>query len=146
MPAIHGVTHPFFPTGTSINNVYNLVNKISGKYTAMSKENRMSARQVLDGTVSLFMHETKEYIGLMVDFSATGIMLSSYMPLEIGTILEVDMVDIPPNIDSRRTGQVKAQVMWTDRITPSMYGNGCKVIELSDHAQLMLASYHPKNT
>jgi hypothetical protein len=51
------------------------------------------------------------------------------------------MVDIPPNIDSRRTGQVKAQVMWNDRISPSMYGNGCKVIELSEHANLMLASY-----
>jgi hypothetical protein len=108
----------------------------------MSKENRLHARQVLEATVSLFMHDSKEYIGLMVDFSATGIMLSSYIPLEIGTILEVDMVDIPPHIDSRRTGQVKAQVMWTHRITPSMYGNGCKVIELSAHAQLMLASYH----
>ena len=112
----------------------------------MSKENRMHARQVLEATVSLFMHDSKEYIGLMVDFSNTGIMLSSYTPLEIGTILEVDMVDIPPNIDSRRTGQIKAQVMWTDRITPSMYGNGCKVIELSSHAQLMLASYHPPET
>jgi hypothetical protein len=112
----------------------------------MSKENRMHARQVLEATVSLFMHDSKEYIGLMVDFSNTGIMLSSYTPLEIGTILEVDMVDIPPNIDSRRTGQIKAQVMWTDRITPSMYGNGCKVIELCSHAQLMLASYHPPKT
>jgi hypothetical protein len=109
----------------------------------MSKENRMHARQVLDGTVSLFQHDSKEYIGLMVDFSDSGIMLSSYTPLEIGAILEVDMVDIPPNIDSRRTGKIKAQVMWTDRITPSMYGNGCKVIELSDRAKLMLASYHP---
>lgn len=112
----------------------------------MSKENRMHARQILEATVSVFMHESKEYIGLMVDFSSTGIMLSSYTPLEIGTILEVDMVDIPPNIDSRRTGQVKAQVMWSDRITPSMYGNGCKVIDLSDHAQLMLASYNPEPT
>ena len=109
----------------------------------MGKENRIHARQVLEATVSLFLHDSKEYIGLMVDFSASGIMLSSYTPLEIGTILEVDMVDIPPNIDSRRTGQVKAQVMWNDRITPSMYGNGCKVIELSAHAQLMLASYKP---
>ncbi len=107
----------------------------------MGKENRMHPRQVLDGTVSLFQHDTKEYLGLMVDFSTSGIMLSSYIPLEIGSILDVDIVDIPPNIDSRRTGQMKAQVMWTDRITPSMYGNGCQVIELSDHAKLMLASY-----
>lgn len=110
----------------------------------MSKENRMHPRQTLDGTVSLFHHSSKEYIGLMVDFSNTGIMLSSYTPLEIGSIIEVDMVDIPPNVDSRRTGQVKAEVMWTDRITPSMYGNGCKVIDLSDRAKLMLASYHPE--
>jgi hypothetical protein len=112
----------------------------------MNKENRMHARQVLESTVSLFMHDSKEYLGLMVDFSDTGIMLSSYTPLEIGTILEVDMVDIPPHIDSRRTGQVKAKVMWTDRITHSMYGNGCRVIELSAHAQLMLASYHSEKT
>jgi|TARA_B110001454_G_scaffold212533_1_gene229455 hypothetical protein len=112
----------------------------------MSKENRMHPRRILDGTVSLFQHDTKEYLGLMVDFSAAGIMLSSYTPLEIGTVLELDMVDIPPNIDSRRTGQVKAEVMWTDPITPSMYGNGCKVIGLSDQAQLMLASYDPKHS
>jgi hypothetical protein len=112
----------------------------------MNIENRMHARQVLEATVSLFMHDSKEYLGLMVDFSATGIMLSSYTPLEIGAILEVDVVDIPPCIDSRRTGQIKAQVMWTDRITPSMYTNGCKVIELSAHAQLMLASYHTEKT
>jgi hypothetical protein len=112
----------------------------------MNKENRMHARQVLEATVSLFMHDSKEYLGLMVDFSATGIMLSSYTPLEIGAILDVDMVDIPPYIDRRRTGQIKAQVIWSDRITPSMYGNGCKVIELSDHAQFMLASYHTEKT
>jgi hypothetical protein len=46
----------------------------------MSKENRMYARQVLEATVSLFMHDSKEYLGLMVDFSATGMMMSSYMP------------------------------------------------------------------
>lgn len=109
----------------------------------MSKENRMHARQILDGTVSLFFHETKEYIGLMVDFSNNGLMMSSYTPLEIGTIVDVDMVDIPPNIDSRRTGLIKAEVMWSDRITPSMYGNGCKVIELSEPAKMMLASYKP---
>jgi hypothetical protein len=108
----------------------------------MSKENRMHPRQVLDGTVSLFQHDTKEYIGLMVDFSVSGIMFSAYVPLEIGAIIEVDIVDIPPNIDSRRTGQIKAQVMWTDRMTPSMYGNGCKVLELSDCAKLMFTSYH----
>jgi hypothetical protein len=112
----------------------------------MGKENRMHPRQVLEATVSLFVHDSKEYIGLMVDFSTTGIMFSSYTPLEIGTILEVDMVDIPPSIDTRRTGQVKAQVMWTDRISSSMYGNGCKVIELSAHAQLMLASYDHKHS
>lgn len=112
----------------------------------MSKENRMHPRQVLEGTVSLFQSDTKEYIGLMVDISQSGIMLSSYTPLEIGSTIEIDMVDIPPNIDSRRTGQVKAQVMWTDRITPSMYGNGCKVVHLSDHAKLMLASYHSKTS
>lgn len=112
----------------------------------MSKENRMHARKVLDGTVSLFQHDSKEYIGLMVDFSESGIMLSSYLPLEVGTVLDVDMVDIPPNIDSRRTGQIKAEVMWSDRITPSMYGNGCKVVELSDRAKIMLASYHQEHS
>jgi hypothetical protein len=56
------------------------------------------------------------------------------------------MVDTPPSIDTRRTGQVKAQVIWADRISSSIYGNGCKVIELSAHAQLMLASYDPKHS
>ncbi len=112
----------------------------------MSKENRMHPRLILDGTVSLFHHHSKEYIGLMVDFSHSGIMVSSYIPLKIGATIEVDIVDIPPNIDSRRTGQVKAEVMWTDRISASMFGNGCKVIELSDSAKIMLASYHPERS
>ena len=107
----------------------------------MSQENRIHPRQILDGTVSLFMHETKEYIGLMVDFSDSGIMMSSYTPLEVGTILDIDMVDIPANIDARRSGKVKAEVMWSDRISHSMYGNGCRLMESSDSATQMLNSY-----
>ena len=107
----------------------------------MSQENRIHPRQILEGTVSLFQHESKEYIGLLVDFSETGIMLSSYTPLDIGTIMDIDLVDIPPNIDSRRSGQVKAEVVWNDRISASMYGNGCRLIESSDSAKQMLNSY-----
>lgn len=107
----------------------------------MNKENRMHPRKILDSTVSLFQHDSKEYIGLMVDASDSGMMMSSYMPLEIGTVIEIDMIDIPPNIDSRRTGTVIAKVMWNDRITPSMYGNGCQVIERSDEAQRMINFY-----
>lgn len=56
----------------------------------MNKENRMHPRKILDSTVSLFQHGSKEYIGLMVDASDTGIMMSSYMPLEIGSVIEID--------------------------------------------------------
>lgn len=108
----------------------------------MNQENRMHPRKVLEGTVSLFLSDTKEYVGLMVDISQSGIMLSSYTPLQVGSTIDIDMVDIPPNIDSRRTGQLKAEVMWTDNISPSLYGNGCKILQLSDQAQSMLASYN----
>ncbi len=58
--------------------------------------------------------------------------------------MQQDLVDIPPNIDNRRTGQGVVEVVWSDKITPSLYGNGCRLLESSSMLQSMIHSYsHP---
>ncbi|WP_420592224.1 PilZ domain-containing protein [Bacterioplanoides sp.] len=109
--------------------------------TPSTKEQRMHPRWTLKSTVSVFEHGSKEYLGLLVDCSETGIMISSYEPLPPGTTFELDLVDIPPNIDGRRTGNCVAEVVWSDKLTPSLYGNGCTISGATDMLKTMMKSY-----
>lgn len=111
------------------------------KHDSSINEQRMHPRWILKSSVSVFEHNSKEYLGLLVDCSENGIMLSSYDELAPGTRFELDLVDVPPNIDSRRTGHCTAEVIWSDRITPSLYGNGCAISNQSDALRSMIASY-----
>ncbi len=107
-------------------------------------DQRMHPRWTLKSSVSVFEQQNKEYLGLLVDCSEQGLMISSYDYLAPGTRLQLDLVDIPPNIDNRRTGQGVVEVVWSDKITPSLYGNGCRLVESSSMLQSMIRSYsHP---
>jgi len=106
-----------------------------------AKEQRMHPRWTLKSTVSVFEHGSKDYLGLLVDCSESGIMISSYEALQPGTRFELDLVDIPPNIDGRRTGKCVAEVVWSDKLTPSLYGNGCTISGVSDMLKTMMKSY-----
>lgn len=106
-----------------------------------TKEQRMHPRWILKSTVSVFEHGSKEYLGLLVDCSEGGIMISSYEAMPVGTRLQLDLVDIPPNIDGRRTGHCIAEVVWSDKMTPSLYGNGCTISDVSDMMKTMMISY-----
>lgn len=106
-----------------------------------SADQRMEPRWVLKSTVSVFQTDTKEYLGLLVNCSTAGLMLSTYQPMEPGITITIDLVDIPPNIDGRRTGQCTAEVMWSDQLTPSLYGSGCRVIEATDIMRSMMKQY-----
>lgn len=110
-------------------------------------ENRMHPRWVLKSSVSVFQQQSKEYLGLLVDCSEQGLMISTYDQLSPGTRLQLDLVDIPPNIDDRRTGQCVAEVVWCDKITPSLYGNGFRIMEATPMLNSMIKSYgHPVGT
>ncbi len=110
-------------------------------------DNRMHPRWVLKSSVSVFEQQSKEYLGLLVDCSEQGLMISTYDQLSPGTRLQLDLVDIPPNIDHRRTGQCVAEVVWSDKITPSLYGNGFRIMEATPMLNSMIKSYgHPVGT
>jgi hypothetical protein len=70
-------------------------------------------------------------------------MISTYDAVPAGTRLQLDLVDIAPNKDSRRTGHCEAEVIWSDKITPSLYGTGCKIHATDDMLETMLKSYQP---
>ena len=114
---------------------------MSTQKSSAGKEQRMHPRWTLQITVSVFEHNSKEYLGLLVDCSENGVMISSYEALTPGTRFELDMVDIPPNIDGRRTGRCVAEVIWSDKLTPSLYGNGCTITGASEMLKTMMKSY-----
>jgi len=106
-----------------------------------ASEQRMHPRWVLKSSVSVFDEQSKEYLGLLVDCSEQGVMISTYDALQPGTSLELSLVDIPPNINGRRTGTCQAEVIWCDKITPSLYGTGCRIQNISDMLTSMIHSY-----
>tara|TARA_B100001109_G_scaffold254581_2_gene254678 strand:- start:39873 stop:40226 length:354 start_codon:yes stop_codon:yes gene_type:complete len=114
---------------------------MSSQTTDNAPEQRMHPRAVLKSSVSVFDDTSKEYLGLLVDCSDQGIMLSTYDAIAPGTSLTLSMVDIPPNINGRRTGTCSAEVVWCDKITPSLYGTGCRIAERDDMLNTMLKSY-----
>lgn len=104
-------------------------------------DHRIHPRTILSSTVSVFNQETKEYIGLLVDVSESGLMLSSYQPLNNGEILNVDIVEIPKDKAQRVTGKLKIEIVWSQMVNSSMHGNGCHIIEQDVAAENMLKSY-----
>lgn len=109
-------------------------------------ESRMHPRWILKSNVSVFEQQSKEYLGLLVDCSDQGLMISTYDSLEPGTRLTLELVDIPDNVSDRRSGQCTAEVVWCDRITPSLYGNGFRIMEHSPMLASMIRSYAHKHT
>lgn len=109
--------------------------------TTSNAELRMHPRWVLKSNVSVFEQQTKEYLGLLVDCSDQGLMISTYDSLEPGTRVLLELVDIPANVSDRRSGQCTAEVVWCDKITPSLYGNGFRIMEHTPMLASMLRSY-----
>jgi len=101
----------------------------------------MHPRWILKSNVSVFERQSKEYLGLLVDCSEQGVMISTYDQLQPGTTLQIDLVDIAPHANSRRTGQCRAEVVWCDKITPSLYGSGCRISQQDDTFDVMLKGY-----
>ena len=103
-------------------------------------EMRIEPRWQLKSTVSVFQHGGKDCLGLLVNWSSSGLMISSYRPLKLGDRLNIELVDIV-NDDERRTGACEVEIMWTQELTPSLFGNGCKVISGSDMLSVMMHDY-----
>lgn len=109
--------------------------------STLGKDKRIQPRWRLKRNVSVFMQKDKEYLGLLMDCSEQGLMISTYDSLSPGTRLELDLVDIPTNNSDRRTGQCVVEVAWSDKITPSLYGNGFRITDLSPMLSNMIKDY-----
>ena len=105
------------------------------------QEQRQFARKTLSCTVSIFNESSGEYVGLMVDYSKNGVMISSAAPLAVNTEFHFRMVDIEPRQNIKRSAKFMATSVWSDKINSTMYGAGFKLLDLSDDAKAMFASY-----
>ena len=108
-------------------------------------EQHVEPRWILQSSVSVFLQDSKECLGLMVNCSKNGLMISSYQPLQVGSVLNVDIVDIHPDMDGRRTGHCQIEIIWQQTLNPCMYANGCRVISSSSEYIKMLHQYIETN-
>jgi hypothetical protein len=103
-------------------------------------EMRMEPRWQLKSTVSVFIQGNKECIGLLVNWSENGLMLSGYQPLKLGEKLSIELVDIIKD-KGRRSAPCEVEVVWSQELTPSLFGNGCRIISGSDMLDVMMKDY-----
>lgn len=108
---------------------------------SVALEQRHNGRVELHKSVSVFQEQGKEYIGLLLNCSDTGMMISSYEAIAPGTRLQLELVDIPPHLDIHRKGVCTAEVVWSKLITPSLYGTGCRIEGASTMLTTMFRSY-----
>ena len=103
-------------------------------------EMRMEPRWQLKSTVSVFRRGGKDCLGMLVNWSNSGLMISSYQPLAKGDVIEIELVDILRDED-RRVAPCKVEIVWAQELTPSLFGNGCKVLEGSDMMTTMMQDH-----
>ena len=103
-------------------------------------EMRMEPRWQLKSTVSVFRKGGSDCLGLLVNWSKSGLMISSYQALKEGETLDVDLVDILQDND-RRTAPCRIEIVWSRELNPSLYGSGCRLVEGSAMFDTMLQDY-----
>jgi hypothetical protein len=105
------------------------------------KDHRQFARKSVHTNVSIFNETDAKFLGGLVDYSETGIMISSYQPITADTIYRFTMVDLPNNIGRKRTGHIQVKSVWSEQINGTLFGTGFKLIEADDEAYAMFKSY-----
>lgn len=98
-------------------------------------------RHTLNSTVSVFNNHNHEYLGIVVDVSEEGLMLSSAMPLECDKDYILQIIDAPVNGGTRQTGSLRARAVWSDKINSTMYGTGFEIESKSEQASAMFKRY-----
>lgn len=107
-------------------------------------DSRRYFRIALHGSISVFDKDDYHHVGFVMDLSEGGFMLNSSIPLQKGTRWELKLVDMPADGDSKRVGECHGQVIWSHRISPSVYYVGFQFTQLSAEATAMVES-HRKN-
>lgn len=105
------------------------------------KDHRQFARKSLHTNVSIFNRPDAKFLGGLVDYSDSGIMISTYQPLDPDTTYDFTIVDLPNNIGRKRTGHIQVQSVWCDKINGTLFGTGFKILKADDRAYDMFKSY-----
>lgn len=105
------------------------------------KDHRQFARKSVHTNVSIFNKEDAKFLGSLVDYSSSGIMISTYQPLETNKIYYFTMVDLPNNIGRKRTGQLKVETVWSSQVNSTLFGTGLKLLEADEQAHAMFQHY-----
>jgi hypothetical protein len=105
------------------------------------KDHRQFARKSVHTNVSIFNESDAKFLGGLVDYSETGILISTYQPLANDTSYHFTIVDLPNNIGRKRTGHIEVQSVWCDKINNTLFGTGFKLIKADEQAYAMFRSY-----
>ena len=102
-------------------------------------EKRSYVRKSLHSTVTVFDRDTKEYIGLLADFSEDGVLVtSSVKPIPVGRTFHY-MVLVPSNKNGGTCrAEFDATSIWSDCANETFYGTGFKLVHPSPDAQAIL--------
>ncbi|MFK4751038.1 MULTISPECIES: PilZ domain-containing protein [Oceanospirillaceae] len=104
-------------------------------------EQRHTPRADISSNVSVFQQGDLSYLGLLLNCSDEGLMISTYEAIEPGTELNLELVDVRPDLDVHRTGFCQAEVVWSKPITPSLYSAGCRMKAPCNTLNGMIRSY-----
>jgi len=104
-------------------------------------DRRQYVRKSLHSTVSVFERNTNQYIGMLADYSRGGFMVASTVkPLQVGQHCEC-MLLVQNSLEACATRvAVDADCAWCEETSPSFFGIGFRVGNISEEAMQVLES------
>lgn len=104
-------------------------------------ERRRYVRKSLHSNVSVFDRKTHQYVGLLADYSTGGFMVTSTIrSVDIGQHCEFMLLVQSPHEACAARVAVDADCAWCEQTSPSFFGIGLRVGELSEEAKQVLES------
>jgi len=103
-------------------------------------DRRNYLRKSLSSTVSVFDRKTNEYIGLVADWSEGGLLVtSSVTPIRVGDSYQyILLAQSPGGCGENSRGYLDVESVWCERSSPSFYGTGFRLLNISPQARQVL--------
>lgn len=100
--------------------------------TMQTRDRRRSKRRNIVHFLSVFQRHTNEFLGVLVDISPEGGMLTSELPFPVDTFLELRMF-LPRKDENPAHLDFDAQACWCRRsINPCLFDTGLQLIDISE--------------
>lgn len=104
------------------------------------KEQRENSRKNLMYYVSVYELDSNEYVGLMVDISKKGMLLTGVEYLDTGKSYRFGLIDISePNAPQQVSFQAKA--CWCRKSSPTFYDTGFEFEDVTNQARERFESF-----